>query len=299
MKFGKLGKFLLWTFVIGWLLQVAASYFVYQGIALAYTASLSLAMFSPLLGVLLAGIPLRELGWRIRVRGNVKWLLMAWFGPAVLGVLGAILYFLIFPDRLDLTGAYLKELSGENVLKQLSAQGVTYPMFVTIQFMLSITLAPWINMLLVIGEEAGWRGVLYPGLAKQWGKTKGRILGGVIWGVWHWPIMLLAGYEYGSDYFGAPVLGLVLFCFITIGMGVLLDVVYTKSGSIWLPALAHGAINAFAGVPLLLLNPEYANQMILGPAIVGIIGGLPLLLLAAWILIKDGFKNDAPITKES
>lgn len=292
----KLGKFLLWTFVIGWILQAAASYFAYKGVTLVYTALLSLAMFAPFLGVLLAGIPLRGMGWKPRIGGNVRWILLAWFGPAVLGVLGTALYFFIFPDRLDLSGAYLAELGGEAVLDQLSAQGITFPIYAALQFLLAITFAPWLNMLFAVGEEVGWRGVLQPGLTERFGKTKGRIWGGIIWGIWHWPIMLLAGYEYGSEYFGAPVLGLTFFCLITVGMGTLLDVVYTKGKSIWIPALAHGAINAFAGVPLLLLDPEYADQMILGPSVVGAIGGLPMLLLAVWILMRyrrsDTTKDD-------
>ena len=49
---------------------------------------------------------------------------------------------------------------------------------------------------------------MMPHLKKQLGLLNGRLLGGVIWGVWHWPLMLLVGYEYGTNYLGAPVLGL-------------------------------------------------------------------------------------------
>ena len=52
-------------------------------------------------------------------------------------------------------------------------------------------------------------------------------------------------------------------------------------------ALCHGAINAFAGVPTLVLNPAYANGLLLGPLMVGLIGGLPMILLAAVLCIRD------------
>ena len=63
----------------------------------------------------------------------------------------------------------------------------------------AVTLAPVINMFAALGEEAGWRGYMMPHLKKQLGLLNGRLLGGVIWGVWHWPLMLLVGYEYGTN----------------------------------------------------------------------------------------------------
>ena len=61
---------------------------------------------------------------------------------------------------------------------------------------------------------------------------------------------------------------------------------YEKTGCIWVPALCHGAINAFAGVPTLVLNPAYGNQLLLGPLMIGLVGGLPVILLAAWLCPK-------------
>ena len=60
--------------------------------------------------------------------------------------------------------------------------------------------------------------------------------------------------KYGTTYWGAPVTGSLLFCVITIAMGILFDVLYEKTNCIWVPALCHGEINAFAGVPTLFLN---------------------------------------------
>ena len=128
---------------------------------------------------------------------------------------------------------------------------------------------------------------MYPILKDRFGITRGRLLGGAIWGVWHWPIMLLAGYEYGTTYWGTPVTGPLLFCVIAIAMGILLDVLYEKTNCIWVSALCHGAINAFAGVPTLFLNPAYADRLLLGPLMVGIISGLPLIFVAVTISIRS------------
>ena len=53
--------------------------------------------------------------------------------------------------------------------------------------LVAITLAPAINMFFALGEEAGWRGYMMPRLKERFGLLNGRMLGGVIWGVWHWP----------------------------------------------------------------------------------------------------------------
>ena len=58
-------------------------------------------------------------------------------------------------------------------------------------------------------------------------------------------------------------------------------------GIIWVPALCHGAINAFAGVPTVFLNPAYGDWLLLGPLMVGLVGGLPMILLATRICIRD------------
>ena len=74
---------------------------------------------------------------------------------------------------------------------------------------------------------------MYPILKDCFGITRGRLLGGAIWGVWHWPIMLLAG------------------------------------------------------VPTLFLNPDYADKLLLGPLMIGVISGLPLMLTAFIISIRE------------
>lgn len=69
-------------------------------------------------------------------------------------------------------------------------------------------LAPAINMFPALGEEVGWRGYMMPRLKERFGLLNGRLLGGFVWGIWHWPLMLLVGYEYGTNYLGAPPAGI-------------------------------------------------------------------------------------------
>lgn len=279
--------FIIGAFVVGWVLQAIGSILALQGNMVGFTALLSMAMYAPFLATLIARIPLKGMGWKPQIKGKMRFWLAVWFLPAAFTVLGGILYYIIFPSRLDLTGQYIVLQAGEAVMQQLESQGITIPMYVAITAVQAFTYAPLINMFVALGEEVGWRGAMQPMLNDRLGKKKGRILGGVIWGVWHWPVMVIAGYEYGLEYFGAPFLGMALFCLITTAMCVLLDAAYEKTGCIWVPSLGHGAINAAASLPLMVLHVDYADQMIIGPTPVGIVSVLPALVFAVFVLLKD------------
>ena len=282
--------YLVWTFSVAWVLQVIASYFAWQGNQPVFTVILAVSMFAPLLGAILAKAPIRNIGWLPKFKEHTKdtilGMLAAWFGPALFTVLGAVLYFAIFPNRFDTTGMYLKVAGGEEVFAQLQALGITPVMYALIGAVQAITYAPVVNMFFGVGEEAGWRGVMQPMLKERLGRVKGCVVSGIIWGAWHWPVMILAGYEYGLEYWGAPFLGMAMFCLCTVVLGTLLDAVYEMTECIWVPALGHGAFNAIAGVTAMVLNTDYADQMILGPAPIGIISMVPMLIIAVVVLSK-------------
>ena len=249
-------------------------------------------MFVPALGALLCGARLRDMGWKPGIRRNLRVLLIAWFAPAILTALGAALYFLVFPKHFDLTGEYLTAVMGDQALEQLQSQGLSYSRYVLITGIGGVTYAPLMNMFVALGEEIGWRGFLYPQLKAGFGRRKGWLLGGAIWGAWHWPLIGLIGYEYGAaagnpvGYAGFPVTGMLLFCVVTVGLGVLHDWLYERSGSIWLPALFHGAYNAAATMPLSLCLANTGSARLLGPASNGLLSALPILAVAALLLAR-------------
>ena len=287
MKNKALRIYLIGAFVLAWILQALAIPCARNGQAHAFQLLLLVSMYAPFAAVLLARVPLRGMGWRPKLRGRLRYYLAAWLGPAVLGILGGALYYLVFPSHLDMSGAIFTAQLGEEGLAQLEAQGMSLRSVILIQLVQALTWAPLINAAAALGEEVGWRGALYPMLKERFGVSSGRVIGGVIWGIWHWPVMILAGYNYGMQYWGAPVLGPLLFCLVTVALGTLFDLLYEKSGSIWIPSLAHGAFNAAAGIPSLFLSPAYLSDSTLGPTMIGLIGGLPLFLLAAWALRRE------------
>ena len=283
--------YFLLAFGLAWLCQVYGSLLLLRdGNAAVYRALLSVSMFCPLAAVLaVKKVYLHQptgIGWK--VRGKRRYWLAAWFGPAVFTVLAALLYFAVFSSRLDLSGswlvtAYRGEMDAETLRSQLGVSSLSY-MLQTGLF--AITLAPPINMLFAVGEEAGWRGYMMPHLKEQLGLLNGRLLGGVIWGVWHWPLMLLVGYEYGTNYLGAPVLGLFVWCIVCFALNTLLDWLYEKTGCIWVPSIAHGAFNAVAALFVVLTNPADSYYNVLGPAPIGLIGMLPMLAAAVWLTLR-------------
>ncbi len=282
-----MAKYFIWTFLFAWLLQTGTVILYQTGNPLIGQLLMVVMMFAPMLGVILSGTSLKGMGWKIHIKKNVFSFLTAWFLPALLTAAGAAIYFLIFPQHFDLTGNYLAATVGEDAFRQLEEQGLTYPLYVFIMSITSLTYAPILNMLAAVGEETGWRGFLYPRLKEKFGKKRGLLIGGIIWGIWHWPLIWLIGYDYGTDYIGFPITGMIIFCLFTISCGILCDWLYEKSGSIWIPSLLHGAVNATINIPLMLCFTENPSMRLLGPQPLGLLAGLPLMVVAAIVLFRS------------
>jgi membrane protease YdiL (CAAX protease family) len=106
-------------------------------------------------------------------------------------------------------------------------------------FVSSVIVAPFVNGLFGFGEELGWRGYLLPKLMPL-GKPVAYALLGVIWGLWHLP-MLLAGFNYGT----APTaLAVVTFIALTTVLGVIFNEATVRTRSSILAGWLHGVFNS-------------------------------------------------------
>jgi hypothetical protein len=103
---------------------------------------------------------------------------------------------------------------------------------------------------------------------------------GVIWGVWHWPVIAL-GYNYGLDYPGAPWLGMLAFVWFTFTVGTIIGWVTLRGGSVWPAVIAHGALNGIANLPSLFVTG--APNPLLGPLALGLVAGLPITAVGIWL----------------
>ena len=121
----KLSKYLLWAFGAAWILQIIAGILFRKGNSISYSVLLALSMFAPLLASVMSGAEIRSIGWKPHIKGNFRWILIAWFVPAILGAGGAALYFLLVPNALDTTFSYIRTSLGVESLSQLESAGLS------------------------------------------------------------------------------------------------------------------------------------------------------------------------------
>lgn len=91
-------------------------------------------------------------------------------------------------------------------------------------------------------EEIGWTGFAYPRLSSRLGAFGGALLLGVLWGIWHFPVVdsLGAASPHGAylpEYFAAFVAAMV-------AMRVLIAWLYTNTGSVLAAQLMHACSTA-------------------------------------------------------
>jgi len=283
--------YLLFTFALSWGVWIVL---YFAGASSTIILSLSSAvMWFPAGAVFLA----RALTGKDRIlayslkpkfKGNVKIYLNAWWFPVFVAILGGALYFCIFQDSFDGTFSSLNLMLSQNNIN-IEDLPISPTLLAVVQIIASMIYGPFINTFFALGEEIGWRGFLFPALSRRFSNTKAHLLTGLIWGVWHTPINML-GHNYGLEYPGYPWLGIVAMCLFTFSIGVYFSWLSEKSGSIWPAALAHGAVNAAAGIPFLFQAPDIgigAPSQIFGPGLSALVAGVPILLIAVVILIRN------------
>lgn len=137
-------------------------------------------------------------------------------------------------------------------------------------FALTLFFSPFVNSLFGFGEEWGWRGYLLPRLMPL-GKLKAYLLLGVIWGLWHAPLITI-----GFNYPGYPVLGILMMCLLTTALGFLINELTLRYQSAFLAGWVHGVFNSQGyGIWRALLFPT--AHPILG----GITGLVGIVVIAA------------------
>ena len=141
----------------------------------------------------------------------------------------------------------------------------------------SVLLAPILAIVIALGEEYGWRGYLQSELFKL-GRVRGVLLLGVIWGAWHWPIILM-----GFNYPDHPLLGVVLMTLETTGLAVALGYAVLRSGSVLLAAYLHALNNQVAAYIAALGFRPFDTAFSFGIGIYGI----ATLAVVALLILRD------------
>ena len=97
------------------------------------------------------------------------------------------------------------------------------------------------SIISALGEEIGWRGFLVPQLAKLTTFTKVAVISGIIWAVWHFPLIIFSNYDSATPLWYA----LPLFLMSVLGISFILAWLRLKSGSIWPAVLLHASSNLY------------------------------------------------------
>lgn len=252
-------------------------------------------MFFPAIGVLLTRLLTKE-GFKNSYivpkngKRSIPFFLMAWFGPVLLTVIGAAIYFLIFPNRFDTGLTYLA-----SVLTASSVEATPGLLQTTLisQLVTAIFLSPLLNCITCFGEEWGWRGYLLPKMQEKFGMLPMLLINGIIWGLWHAPLTAL-GHNYGVGYKGFPFTGILAMCGFCTVMGIIFSYITLRTGSCLPAVFAHGSLNGFASAALLFTNGQDINPFV-GPAPTGILGGCAFLIcaviMAALLMRKPGLSS--------
>jgi membrane protease YdiL (CAAX protease family) len=259
---------------------------------------LAVSMAAPSLANILTRLVTGE-GWRdlyLRPRFKRSWRFWAtaWLGTPLLVLLGAGLFYALFPQYLDTT------LSSAQALLDQAAKSAGRPVpfgpmvFVVVQIVQTIVTGPLVIGPATFGEEFGWRAYLLPKLMPLGGR-KAALLVGVIWGVWHWPIIAM-GYNYGLDYPGAPWVGLLAMTWSMVVTGVFLAWLLLKAKSVWPAVIGHAAFNSWAAIGTLLSQGQPCP--LLGPTAAGLIGSLPFALLALWLLWRSSTLGEHQVSTQ-
>lgn len=288
----RIAIFLGFTFTLSW--TIAFILMANGGLENPYwVIALAGIMLIPALSVVATRLITKEgfkdFGLKPNFKGNILIYIIAWFGPALLILLGALLYFLIFPSHFDLTMSQ----TASQLASVYEAQGMTltkdslFALFIT-QFIMGLFLSPLLNIITTSGEEIGWRGYLLPQLMNHYDPRLSVLISGAIWGLWHAPIIAM-GYNYGIGYSFFPWGGIFAMILLSIFIGTFFSYLSIRTKSFLPAAIAHGSLNGFAAISVFFTSGN--PSPFIGPLPTGIIGGIGFLIVGIICFVLIG-KDD-------
>ena len=284
----RLTIFLVLTFVATWLYCLIFVYPRANAVSAEEVSTLQLftavTMFIPAICVIITRLITRE-GFhnsmiKPNFKGNIKTYLLAYFGPSILTLIGAIVYFLIFPKQFDINCGYLAE-TYKAMGVDIGLTALPLNMLMLSQGITAILFGPIVNFVTCFGEEWAWRGYMVPKMAENMKPLPMLLVSGVIWGLWHAPLTVV-GHNYGMGYWGYPFTGILVMCLFCTVIGDFMSYITLKTQSCIPAVLAHGAINAFVSIGI-YFTVDGGNPFV-GPAPTGVIGMIAFIVLDVFLI---------------
>ena len=230
------------------------------GIPVPFRALLSLRQITVKKYALVAGL---FLAWAVLMIGSVA--ILGWLWPETFG-------------HLAMTNGHLvhnlEKLIGTSVDTSAMNMPPTPLAMLPLGIFGALMAGLTVNAIFAMAEEIMWRGYLAQAFAGR-PFCKKYVTIGVLWGLWHIPLIAL-GYNYGT---ANALPGSVLFIGFCVVMSLVLGFVVERTRSVWLAAVLHGTFNGFSQVMLLLV---VGGSSLLASSAVGVVS------LVMWLVVFAG-----------
>lgn len=179
----------------------------------------------------LNGRSIADLGWKW---GETKYQIRSWYIPLLYASIAyAIVWIFHF-------GAFGNTEFYDSLTKSMHLGGHPW-----ISIVLGIVLMGTYGLVRsvssALGEEIGWRGFLVPELFKTTSFTTTSLVSGIVWSLWHYPILIFSDYNAGTPTW----YGLMCFTVMVVSISFVFAWMRLKSGSLWTAAILHGSHNLY------------------------------------------------------
>ncbi len=175
--------------------------------------------------------PISSLPWSLKALKYLKW---SYFTPILYVSIAYVLIWLF---------GFGNVINSEKIIEWSNELGIdpsNQTLVIIVMIFLLLTVGVIKNLGSILGEEIGWRGFFIFELRKVMSFKALAIVSGIIWAVWHYPIINLM-YGRGEHLF----LHLSTFTIMIIGVSVILAYYTFKSNSLWPAALYHSVHNIY------------------------------------------------------
>ncbi len=292
-KAKRVGLFIGITFALSWLIVIL--FLAFGGKWGTYSAIIVVTafMFMPMTSAILVQkfiykeLLKKPLGISFKLN---RWWLVAWLLPpfiafATIGVSLLIPEISYSPEMTGFFERFEKIIPAEQI-EQMKAQMTAFPIHIFwIALIQGLFAGITINAVAGFGEELGWRGFLLKEFGYM-GFWKSSAIIGLIWGIWHAPIILQ-----GHNYFQHPVGGafmMIIFCLL---LSPIFSYIRLKSKSVIAAAIMHGSLNATAGLAIMIVKG--GNELIIG--VTGAAGFIVLFIVNLSIFLLDRSIRERPV----
>jgi membrane protease YdiL (CAAX protease family) len=213
-----------------------------------------------------------------------SWFIVAWLLPPAIAfaTLGVSLMFPGVEYSSEMAGMFerFESVLSPEKLQKIKDQAESMPFHpIWLGLLQGLVAGITINAIAGFGEELGWRGFLQREFKAMgfWGSS---MFIGLIWGIWHAPL-ILAGHNYPEH----PIVGVFMMTIWCTLLGPLFSYVRLKANSVIAAAIMHGSLNGTAGLAIIVVKG--GSDLTIG--VTGLAGFIILIFLNIGLFIYDRF----------